>query len=97
MEELETLEVTESGRPALLPNEVELRMEKGVYLYDKDTRKLEDGIAIVTTHRLCWMSEASSKNGGARYLCLPLILVANIQDKSPWMKTSKVCLNLITG
>ncbi|XP_039021971.1 vacuolar protein sorting-associated protein 36-like isoform X1 [Hibiscus syriacus] len=55
-------EVTSSGRPVFLRNEVERHLLSGVDLEPEDYRfsPLKSGILILTTHRLLWLPSSSA-------------------------------------
>lgn len=64
-----------AGQPVLQADEVRYRMQDGVALYDRDAKRddLRDGIAIVTSHRVCWVDPARR-----RPLCWHLSRVVSV-------------------
>ena len=56
MEAATRLQLTAAGQPAMQADEVHYCMADSIDIYDRDTKSnLRRGVAIVTSHRLCWI------------------------------------------
>ncbi|GMN59214.1 hypothetical protein TIFTF001_028306 [Ficus carica] len=76
---LPTAEVTASGRPVLLPNEIECYLLSSVDLECEDLSYfpiLRSGLLSLTTHRLLWLPDSSSASASAS--AIPLATVTHI-------------------
>ncbi|KAJ1476381.1 EAP30/Vps36 family-domain-containing protein [Baffinella frigidus] len=89
MEFLGQVEVSGGGRPILDPNEVEVRMDPATRFYNRDDKVYDPCVATLTTHRVLWAAE----NNNIR-LAASLELVSAVTDKSGFMKTPKLRLEL---
>lgn len=78
---LPTAEVTASGRPVLLPNEIECYLLSSVDLECEDLPYfpiLRSGLLSLTTHRLLWLPDSSSASASASASAIPLAAVTHI-------------------
>lgn len=72
-------ELTTSGRPVLLPTEIECSILSSVDLDCDDISTfplLKSGIIILTTHRLVWISDSTNSSNSA--VAVPLSAVSHI-------------------
>ncbi|XP_048229893.1 vacuolar protein sorting-associated protein 36 isoform X2 [Ricinus communis] len=78
--------LTSSGRPVLLPNEVECQLLSAVDLEDEDVNAnfspLKSGVLILTTHRLLWLPSNSISNSTATAIPLSFITCIFSSKKS---------------
>lgn len=82
---LPTVELTGSGRPVLLPDEIECYFLSSVDLLCEDEPSssfphLKSGLLILTTHRLLWLldSAAASSTAGSSGFAIPLGAISHI-------------------
>ncbi|KAI9077457.1 hypothetical protein K1719_040576 [Acacia pycnantha] len=73
---LPAVELTGSGRPVLLPNEIECYLLSSVDLLSEDDPSnsfphLKSGILILTTHRLLWLLDSTTATGSSAF-AIPL-------------------------
>jgi hypothetical protein len=52
------IQLTPSGRPALLQDEIELIVQDQVSVYQGDRKTHRSGFCSLTSHRICWIGEA---------------------------------------
>ncbi|XP_028807563.1 vacuolar protein sorting-associated protein 36 [Neltuma alba] len=76
------VELTGSGRPVLLPNEIECYLLSAVDLLCEDDpsssfHHLKSGILILTTHRLLWLLDSATATGGSAF-AIPLGAISHI-------------------
>ncbi|MED6124207.1 hypothetical protein PIB30_056861, partial [Stylosanthes scabra] len=81
---LPAVQLTESGRPVLQPNEIECFYLSSVDLLSEDEPSstpfphLKSGLLILTTHRLLWLRDSSSPNSSAGAFAVPLAAISHI-------------------
>lgn len=73
-------DLTSSGRPVLLPNEVECNLLSSVDVEPEEDRSvqfspLKSGVLILTTHRLIWFSSSTSATSA---YAIPLAAVSHV-------------------
>ncbi|KAI4323670.1 hypothetical protein L6164_023257 [Bauhinia variegata] len=79
---LPAVDVTGSGRPVLLPDEIECYYLSSVdLLCEEDSYSsfphLKSGLLILTTHRLLWLSDSAAAGAGSAY-AIPLGAISHI-------------------
>ncbi|KAL5061895.1 hypothetical protein RYX36_023632 [Vicia faba] len=79
---LPAVKLTDSGRPVLLPNEIECFFLSGVDLLSEDEPNtwfphLKSGLLILTTHRLLWLPEAAVAASSSS-VAVPLASISHI-------------------
>lgn len=85
---LEAAELTGSGRPVLLPTEIECSLLSAVDLECEDLPNfpnLKSGLLILTTHRLLWLSDSTTTNSGAS--AIPLASITHIFSAKKSLKS----------
>ncbi|OIW06155.1 hypothetical protein TanjilG_01782 [Lupinus angustifolius] len=87
---LPAVQVTGSGRPVLLPNEIECFFLSSVDVLCEDTEPnatsfphLKSGVLILTTHRLLWLSDSPS----AVAFAIPLAAISHIFSHKKSLKS----------
>ncbi|KAK7283966.1 hypothetical protein RIF29_13716 [Crotalaria pallida] len=87
---LPEVQLTGSGRPVLLPNEIECFFLSSVDLLCEDTQPnaasfplLKSGLLILTTHRLLWLSDSPSSAAFA----VPLAAISHIFSHKKSLKS----------
>ncbi|KAM5546479.1 vacuolar protein sorting-associated protein 36 [Rosa sericea] len=84
---LEAVELTSSGRPVLLPSEIECSLLSAVDLECEDLPNfpnLKSGILTLTTHRLLWVSDSSSQGASS---AIPLASISHIFSAKKSLKS----------
>ncbi|KAK7840540.1 vacuolar protein sorting-associated protein 36 [Quercus suber] len=82
-------DLTSSGRPVFLPNEIECSILSSVDLECDDIPNfplLKSGLLILTTHRLLWLPDNSSSTSSAA-VALPLSFLTHIFSTKKSVKT----------
>ncbi|XP_050210897.1 vacuolar protein sorting-associated protein 36 [Mercurialis annua] len=75
--------LTASGRPVLLPNELESQLLSAVDLESEDDRlNLKSGVLILTTHRLLWLPSTN-----LTAIAIPLSAITHIFSSKPSLKS----------
>lgn len=76
------LKLTDTGRPVLLENELELYSQHAINLYDGEEKTPNrNGRCVLTTHRLFWMNETKK-------LALPLNVISSLSRESGFLSRS---------
>lgn len=81
-------ELTTSGRPVLLPNEIECSILSSVNLECDEIPTfplLKSGIIILTTHRIVWISDSTNSSNSA--VAVPLAAVNHIFSSKKGIKS----------
>ncbi|KAM5551144.1 hypothetical protein ABKV19_026128 [Rosa sericea] len=84
---LEAVELTSSGRPVLLPSEIECSFLSAVDLECEDLPNfpnLKSGILTLTTHRLLWVSDSTSQGASS---AIPLASISHIFSAKKSLKS----------
>ncbi|XP_061347500.1 vacuolar protein sorting-associated protein 36-like [Gastrolobium bilobum] len=87
---LPTVQLTGSGRPVLVPNEIECFFLSGVDLLCEGESytwfpHLKSGLLILTTHRLIWLSDSAA--GSAVSVAVPLSAISHIFSHKKSLKS----------
>ena len=70
------MQFSDSGRPTLDADEVELAMQTGVKVYARNSATgLTNGLLVITSKRMIWMEQPAAPGGYA--FCLSLCLVGD--------------------
>ncbi|XP_004306435.1 PREDICTED: vacuolar protein sorting-associated protein 36 [Fragaria vesca subsp. vesca] len=84
---LEAVELTSSGRPVLLPSEIECSLLSAVDLECEDLPNFpnfKSGILTLTTHRILWVSNSSSQGASS---AIPLASISHIFTSKKSLKS----------
>jgi hypothetical protein len=85
MEQFENINLSESKRPILLENEIELLIQEGVTLFEKEQKtKYIKGIATLTSFRIIWIDKELKLPS----ISLLLSKISSIHDKNWNIKSS---------